>query len=243
MCQDRPPAISTAPPVNKTCRYWSNMFEKDQKAAAEEVARRVGFGPKEIPFWYDNFHPEIEKEIKASIELAAVFPPSFILAGPVGTGKSGMLSAAFKHWVTDIFGAADGTIGSMISGIARYCIFLTHNDFIDIVMGELNDNDYSGPMTVEQLKAIPFVIIDDLLNGSATPYQLSRLEDFIDHRYSHGMATWFSTNIKAKDLKGWPGLERSYSRLADKTWCRYFQLNGADRRKMIQPPSAERSDG
>ncbi|MFA5382506.1 MAG: hypothetical protein WC356_05015 [Candidatus Micrarchaeia archaeon] len=219
------------------------MFEADKKKAAEEVARRIGIGPKEIPYWYDAFHPEVERAIKESIKLETAFPPSFILAGPVGTGKSGLLSAGFKDWVMQIFESADGTAGSMISGVARYCIFLTYDELLDVIMAEVNDNDVNGIMTVGELSKVPFVIIDDLFKRGTTPWQMSRLEDLIEYRYDHGLSTWFSTNLDAKDLKPMPGFQRSYSRLADHTWCRFFQLNGADRRKMKmssgQPPAGK----
>jgi DNA replication protein DnaC len=219
------------------------MFEKEKREAAIEVCRRVGFGPKEIPYWYDTFHPKVENAVKELIRTGNVFPPSFILTGPVGTGKSAMLSAAFKDWVMMVAEGSESTAGCLISGIARHCLFLTYNDFIDIVMAELDNKDDAGGMTTGELKRIPFVIIDDLLNGSASPYQLGKLEDFISCRYNAGYPTWFSANFDMHYLKGLPGFERSYSRLADKRWCRYFQLTGSDRRKMKvpsgQPPAGE----
>jgi len=206
--------------------------------AADEIARRIGFPSEYIPRWFDGYHKDVEARLTSMIVPSKFRLSSVLLAGPVGTGKTSMLCAMFKGWFLNLCNQRDvekradtiGTVGNFISGTARAAIFMSFNDYINMVMAEIDPEKDSPGVCTEDLRNIPLLIFDNLLDPVPSPFQLSRLDYLMSCRYEERLPTWMTTNCEQAVLGNWPGFERSYDRFKDKNWCRYFELTGASRR-------------
>jgi len=232
-----------APPVDSTgalesilCKQWPELTRDEKKLAANEVARRVGFASEYASRWFDGYHKEVETAIQGIIKPSKFRLLSVLLAGPVGTGKTSMLCAMFKGWwINSCNDLAErgkaNTVGTHIVGGARTAIFLSFENYVDMVMAEIDAEKPLPSPCNDDLKEVAILIVDDLLDPVPSGFQLSRLEHLIEARSADRLPTWFTTNHEKGKLETWPGFERSYSRLAKKEWCRYFELTGDDRRR------------
>lgn len=218
------------------CEVWSALRDSEKRFKAIEVCRRLGIPNRLQSLTWDGHFPEIESVLREiSGHDLSLFdynkPNSVILAGPVGTGKSAFLSAmakeAFITWANSKCRKEDpdGIVVSFMRG-ARY---ITYRNLATMIREEIDNPGYE---TSEFYERVTLLIIDDLLDGVVKDYDMIKLGAIIDSRYINHRPTWISTNSSAEDMAKFTGFERSYSRLADTSWCLYTQVLGDDRRRV-----------
>ncbi len=147
---------------------------------------------------------------------------SILLAGPVGTGKTAMLAVLCRSLYSK-FSENFNCFPDQFAKGAKYC---THGELTASWENEFNDR--SDLPTEDYFKKAPILFLDDLFAGqvNASGRNISKLEDFIDWRWSNKLKTFIATNISLPDL--WRPANKQYHRIArrlsEKDWMYYQEL-------------------
>lgn len=213
---------------NINCPKFRDLIPQDQRLLANEVAIRLGFGSEHIDLWFDDKLPDIEKSINTAIKQNKA-PQSILLSGTVGSGKTAFMSVAIKERFLYWANKCDGKSYILPALFSINCIMVTHQELVDIINAEFNDNIEENH-SKQDLKDIGILVIDDLCNASETDKNITRLADIIDYRWKNGKTTWITTNLSGKDLSKRTGYERMYDRLTDPSWMIYLEINEKSRR-------------
>ena len=198
---------------------------------AYEFVENLGIPPRIAKCWFKGIHLQVEAQL---LQIAKNPTESVIIAGDVGRGKSALLSAMLKTMVCEIIRNNPHSNGEVLEREVLNCVtFISYSEFTKQIRDFDSDDDPSA--WFEYIKTQPkLLVIDDLLDGSVKDWDLIKLSELIDYRYSNHLPIWFTTNFSAKELSQWKGFERSYSRLAARSYCRYFKVTGKDLRKADQ---------
>lgn len=156
---------------------------------------------------FDNFRPGSSLQERAR-EVVATFARGFrrggnargfILSGPVGAGKTHLLSAAMSHLILEA-GAS-----------ARYVE-------ISLLYSEIRrgfQEGKSGGEIIGPLSEIEVLAIDELGKGRGSPFELETMDELIARRYNAGRTTLFATNYSlAYERKG-PAPSKDYRTTED----------------------------
>lgn len=102
----------------------------------------------------------------------------FILSGPVGTGKTHLLTSAITHLVLELGVNAQYVEISLLYARIR-------RGFQD---------GKSGGEIIGPLSEVEVLAIDELGKGRGSPFELETLDELIARRYNAGRTTLFATN-------------------------------------------------
>lgn len=184
-------------------------------------------------------HPDISVGI-ASIAgqmpniLTCQYGRGMFLIGPVGVGKTSILALLFRSYLR---AACRAVVNSLpkdgnIASIAQLGIFdradvgfCTHEELIE----SLRSEDFEERKRT--LRTVMF--IDDFGRGydDKAGWNLSRQDNYFDHRWRNKLPTFITSNLTAKQLRSWPGWERVVDRLGDPEWMEALVVNSESRRK------------
>ncbi len=118
----------------------------------------------------------------------------FILSGPVGTGKTHLLSAALGHLVLE-------------TGIrARY-------QEISLLYADIRrgfQEGKSGGEIIGPLSDVDVLAIDELGRGRGSAFELETLDELIARRYNAGRTTLFATNYSLEPERGARATSKGY---------------------------------
>jgi DNA replication protein DnaC len=120
----------------------------------------------------------------------------FVLAGPVGTGKTHLLCATLKHLTVELgVRAAYVEISLLYSQIRRGF-----------------QEGKSGGEIIGPLSQVEVLAIDELGKGRGSQFELETLDELIARRYNAGKVTLFATNYSLKapedsKVRGYLGTE------------------------------------
>jgi DNA replication protein DnaC len=173
-----------------------------QGCECQSVARRVAlFNHARLParastFTFETFLPECEEQ-QAGRNLAEAAArryrsdsPSkgFIVAGPVGTGKTHLICAALRHL----------TLEAAVP--ARYVE-------ISFLFSEIRrgfSEGRSGLQAIEPLAEVEVLAIDEIGKGRGSAFEMDTLDELIARRYNSSRTTLFATNftLAAESGKG-----------------------------------------
>lgn len=159
------------------CRVLRSRVAAFNRAGIPGVLARAGFDN------YLPFHEAHDAAKQAATRFAFSFrrgaaARGFIISGPVGSGKTHLLTAALAHLVLEV-------------GIqARYLeISLL---FADIRRGFQEGK--SGGEIIGPLSEVDVLAIDELGRGRGSPFEMETLDELIARRYNAGRTTLFATN-------------------------------------------------
>lgn len=230
-------------PDSVLCKKWGSQSLSDRLAVVRDIVRRLGFPENIIHFDWPDWLPKITPELKKFADPNEYLGThrSCLLAGPVGTGKTALLCSMAKElFLVYADRLPEVSTMAICREYMKRTYFFHYREFTTMIREGIRE-DRQGIDLAELTDfwaEAPYLIIDDLLDGVVKDWDLTCLHGLIDRRYSKRLPTWISTNFPAKagkeggaDLATWPGFERTYSRLADKDWCKYFQIVGPDRRR------------
>ncbi len=224
--------IPTGKQGSRRSDVWSQLSRDDRMAVAKRAVTAAGFPERLSGRWFEGRHAPMESSLRGiagEIELNKI--ASVLLSGGTGTGKSSLLSAMAKLLFLSWAEVANAPVHQLSTLFASGMAYMTHTEFINKVHSEFKDDGSFSYWTTDRLTKAPLLIIDDLGSANCSEYNLTRLEELIDYRYSHKLPLWMASNFSSDDLKGWPGWQRITSRFSDKSWLRYFPINDEDRRK------------
>ena len=232
----------TGLPDSVLCKKWGEISGDERLALIRHyVVAVLGFPRNIVDYEWPPWYPTATDELKKFTHPNNVSDyNSCLISGPVGTGKTVILCNMVKDLFT-IFADEypDASTKTILNQFVRPVYFFHYREFTKLIRQSLQEG---AEFTIDDVKddwsTYPLLIIDDLLDGVVKDWDLTCLGEIIDRRYCNGLRTWITTNYPAKavqvgdpDLESWEGFERSYSRLADQKFCRYYEIIGEDRRR------------
>ncbi len=136
---------------------------------------------------FDSFKPakpEQDRAHKFTQDFALRYPQvrGFILSGPVGTGKTHLLSAALKHLALEV-------------GVRTAYVEISLL-FAQIRRG-FNEGK-SGGEIIGPLSQVDVLAIDELGKGRGSAFELETLDELIARRYNANRTTLLATNYSLK---------------------------------------------
>ncbi len=136
---------------------------------------------------FENFrrsNAEVARALDVAKAFALGWPKErgFILSGPVGTGKTHLLSAALKHLALET--------GARVAYVEISLLYAT-------IRRGFQENR-SGGEIIQPLARVDALAIDELGKGRGTPFELDTLDELISRRYNAGKVTLFATNYSLR---------------------------------------------
>ncbi len=132
---------------------------------------------------------EEQRILKRTVGQARAYardPKGFlVLVGRPGTGKTRLAAAIGHYWRQE----------------GKAVLFLVVPDLLDYLRSTF-DPRHHWPYddTFEAVRAIPYLILDDLGQHSSTPWAQEKLFQLINYRYNYLLPTVFTTNLVAAAL-------------------------------------------
>ncbi len=137
---------------------------------------------------YRPYSPEQEKARKLCRDIAALYrretpPKGVVIAGPVGTGKTHLLSATLGYLALE-----QGVSGRYVE--------------ISFLFSEIRNGFQAGRSGLDAI--LPLVdtevlAIDELGKGKGSPFELDTLDELIARRYNNGRTTLIATNYSTAE--------------------------------------------
>jgi DNA replication protein DnaC len=136
---------------------------------------------------FDTYRPSNGEQHRA-LQLVRDFafrwpsPRGYVLSGPVGTGKTHLMSATLKHLALE-------------AGIR--CAYVEISLLYSQIRRGFQDGK-SGGEIIGPLSQIEVLAIDELGKGRGSQFELETLDELIARRYNAGKVTLFATNYSLK---------------------------------------------
>ncbi len=135
----------------------------------------------------DEEEQRILRRTVAQARAYARDPKGFlVLVGRPGTGKTRLAAAIGHQWRQE----------------GRPVLFLVVPDLLDYLRSSFDPRHHLPyDDSFEAVRAMPYLILDDLGQHSSTPWAQEKLFQLINHRYNHLLPTVFTTNLTAAALE------------------------------------------
>lgn len=224
MPKDATDPQSSVVPVGHTA--FRDLTEEDQRAVEDSMLARCGISPRHRKLDFDGRFEKFERKLRL---FARTMPTkSIFIGGPIGPGKTAYLSAMLRHlfrtWATQY----EQPSAAAAFGFSQNVLCVDHHEFANICLDQFRDPDDRKEMhTFEDLCAVRLLLFEDLGTKKDTAFNVERLEKLVDHRWSHGLAIWLTSNVSQKDLQNknlFPDWQRLVSRLFDQDWMAVLEL-------------------
>jgi DNA replication protein DnaC len=182
--------------LRSTVQEFGRSYEVTTPCPRKRMEKRAeAFNQARLPAVHanstlDNFKGHRE-EVARAFEVARNFVfkwPSergFIISGPVGTGKTHLLTATLRYLSLELgVRTAYTEISLLFSTIRRGF-----------------QKNLSGGDIIQPLADVEVLAIDELGKGRGTPFELDTLDELISRRYNAGRVTLFATNYSLREAE------------------------------------------
>jgi DNA replication protein DnaC len=173
------------------CRLLKARVEAFSQVGVPGVLARASFDN------YQPFHEAIDTAKQAATRFALGYKRGapnrgFIISGPVGSGKTHLLTATLAHLVLEVGVKARYRESSLL--------------FADIRRGFQEGK--SGGEIIGPLSEVDVLAIDELGRGRGSPFEMETLDELIARRYNAGRTTLFATNYSLEPERKAPVASR-----------------------------------
>lgn len=176
----------------KRWRHWAPraFWDVDIDRTHEDV-KRWAIGTPDEPVKSDKYRPGAGR-MRVDGELHRV--SNLVIAGPVGTGKTWAVYAAFRplllKWEADV-------------------LVLPAREMFRRLRPDQPD-----PLTLKALAKVEFLAVDDLSTGVTAPtaFEVEQMQAIVDERDRRMLPTIVTTNVPVRELRPLWG-DRTYDRL------------------------------
>jgi DNA replication protein DnaC len=135
-----------------------------------------------------------------------------LLMGGFGSGKTHLAAA----------------IASQVVSFGVKTLFLTVPDLLDWLRFTFSSHETTYEKRFEEIRDIPFLVLDDLGTQNATSWAQEKLFQIINHRYIHKLPTAITTNLSWSQIE-----DRVSSRLQDRELVVKVQIDAQDYRNPL----------
>ena len=127
-----------------------------------------------------------------------------VLVGPSGSGKTHLAAAIANHCVEN----------------GRAAFYISAPDLLDHLRSSFGPNsELAYDDLFQQVKNTSLLILDDLGTQSATPWAKEKLDQLLNHRHAHRLATVILSSVPIEELD-----DRMRTRVLNSEFCRIFDL-------------------
>ena len=127
-----------------------------------------------------------------------------VFIGPTGSGKTHLTAAIANERI----------------GRNAPVFFITAADLLDHLRAAFNpESETTYDRLFDQVRNTPLLILDDLGIQASTPWALEKLDQLLNHRYSHELPTVITSETSIAQMD-----ERLRSRLSDTALCKVLSL-------------------
>ncbi len=164
-----------APCPRALMQLKANSFNAARLPAVHSLATFESYKPS---------NAEQHRALQVAKEFAFRWPQlrGFVLSGPVGTGKTHLLSATLKHLAIEL--------GVKVKYVE-----------ISLLYSQIRrgfQDGKSGGEIIGPLSQVDVLAIDELGKGRGSQFELETLDELIARRYNGGKVTLFATNYSLK---------------------------------------------
>lgn len=149
--------------------------------------------PRLLPLTFATFpvprHPALAQARQFLTEQDTAMHQNLLLIGPVGTGKTGLLSALL-HEVAARWAASPHN--------THRIAFTSGPDLMAALRAGFDDDTYHEQLY--RVMSIRLLAIDDLGAERPTEWVQEQLFTIINHRYEHQLATWITSNYGLDEM-------------------------------------------
>jgi len=160
----------------------------------------------------DNYREDANNRQAIEDARAWDFKRGFLIAGPVGTGKTHLACALGHRWIAEI---------------NKHLFWLTTAFVLRRLRTAIQDDALDPAYELGVFADVPLLILDDLGAEARTEWGEEQLFELVNRRTLQDAPTIVTTNYRAEDLAKRIG-ERIVSRLRGA--CETVELLGEDRR-------------
>jgi DNA replication protein DnaC len=154
----------------------------------------------------------LEVAFNASENYARHLKGWLLLMGGFGCGKTHLAAA----------------IASQVVSFGVKTLFLTVPDLLDWLRFTFSSQETTYEKRFEEIRDIPFLVLDDLGTQNATSWAQEKLFQIINHRYIHKLPTVITTNLSWSQIE-----DRVSSRLQDRDLVVKVQIDAQDFRNPL----------
>lgn len=186
------------------------------------LIRTTGVSPRHLNARLDDFDFKVNLETENGA----------FITGPVGTGKTHLISAIAKEYVFRYAKHSDGSNDNFnpdaIGSEPKLPIFITLPEFLfELKQSYDNKTTDTEDYLLKKYSSCDVLLLDDLGAEKSSEWSIQILFLLIDRRYSQMKKTFISSNLSLKEIS-----EQLDDRIASRInqMCDVLKLTGKDKR-------------